>query len=263
VGTSINGVWESLYVYDIMVRVKTLLETRTAARVVPTIRDGDRFRIPDLDVLPYSRGHQVLTDPPYPIADSRVGVHLRWYLANSVLRQVAQRGDPNKVVFVSIHADSLHPSLRGAMAYIPSAQLTAGRMGRTGPVYVARREVREQPYVELSHRQRTESEGLSRQLAERIIASFAQAGLAVHPYKPVRERIIRQRSEFVPAVLRHNAVPAKLLLEVCNLANAEDRRLMQTRAFRQQVAEAIVVGILDYYGEEAGDGPPVRLVQGP
>ena len=43
----------------------------------------------------------------------------------------------------------------------------------------------------------------------------------------------------MPAVLRYNAVPTAVLLEVCNLANPEDRRLIETREFRQRVAEAI------------------------
>jgi N-acetylmuramoyl-L-alanine amidase len=181
-----------------------------------------------------------------------VGVNLRWYLANSQYHKFTDGGesDAKKVVFVSLHADSLHPSLRGAMVYVPSAKLTAGRSSRTGTVYSSRAEVRAHPTVELSLRERQQSEGLSREMATRTIAAFRQRNLPVHPYKPVRERIIRQRSEFVPAVLRYNTIPAKMLVEVCNLANGEDRRLIQTRAFRQQVAEAIVAGILGYYGED-------------
>ena len=250
VGASMGGVWESLYVYDVMVRAKELLERRTAATVVATIRDGARHAVRDSDVLPFSRGHQILTTPPYPIADARVGVNLRWYLANSHYRKATSgAGDPKKVVFVSIHADSLHPSLRGAMVYVPAASLTGGRSSRSGDVYAARLEVREQPAVELPWRARLESEGLSREMANATIAAFRAAGLPVHPYKPVREKIIRTRGEFVPAVLRYNAIPAKMLVEVCNLANDEDRRLIQTRAFRQKVAEAIVAGVLAYYGE--------------
>jgi len=252
VGASVGSVWESLYVYDIMVRVKSLLETRTAARVLPTVRDGGGFRVPEADVLPVSRGHQVLTTPPYPILDAKVGVNLRWYLANSQYHKFTDggEGDAKKVVFVSLHADSLHPSLRGAMIYVPSASLTAGRSSRSGIVYTSRAEVRAHPEVEFSLRERQQSEGLSREMATRTIAAFRERNLPVHPYKPVRERIIRQRGEFVPAVLRYNSIPAKMLVEVCNLANGEDRRLIQTRAFRQQVAEAIVAGILGYYGED-------------
>jgi N-acetylmuramoyl-L-alanine amidase len=59
----------------------------------------------------------------------------------------------------------------------------------------------------------------------------------------------------VPAVLRYNAVPAKLLLEVCNLANEHDRKLLRTRVFRERVAEAIVAGVLSYFGEGTAAGP--------
>jgi N-acetylmuramoyl-L-alanine amidase len=157
------------------------------------------------------------------------------------------------VVFLSIHADSLHPSIRGAMAYIPGAAMRQGSFRKSGAVYEARREWREEPRVEFSWKERIESEGLSRQLAEEMMASLRRNEVAIHPYKPVREKIIRsRRSEFVPAVLRYNAVPAKVLLEVCNLANDEDRKLLQTRAFRQKVAESVVESILRYYGQ--GDG---------
>ena len=251
-GTSMAGVWESTLVYDITLRVKRLLEDHTAARVVVTTRDGSEWRIPDSDILPYSRGHSVLTTPPYPIQDARVGVNLRWYLANSVYRRsVARDSDPQKVVFLSIHADSLHPSLRGAMAYLPAADLVGGSFGKSGGVYASRKEVQEAQTVSFSRAQRVESEGLSRELAKQIIASFSGRGLPVHPFKPVRDKIIRNNSTWVPAVLRYNSVPAKILLEVCNLANEQDRKQVQTRAYRQKVAEAVVQGILAYYGQEA------------
>jgi N-acetylmuramoyl-L-alanine amidase len=251
-GTAMAGVWESTLVYDITLRVKRLLEDHTAAQVVVTTRDGSEWRIPDSDILPYSRGHSVLTTPPYPIQDARVGVNLRWYLANSVYRRsVARDSDPQKVVFLSIHADSLHPSLRGAMAYLPAADLVGGSFGKSGGVYASRKEVQEAQTVSFSRAQRVESEGLSRELAKQIIASFSGRGLPVHPFKPVRDKIIRNNSTWVPAVLRYNSVPAKILLEVCNLANEQDRKQVQTRAYRQKVAEAVVQGILAYYGQEA------------
>ena len=251
-GAAPGGVWESVHVYDVMLRVREILKAETAATVAPTTRDGTGFVILDRDELPKSKGHAVLTDPIYPIVDSRVGNHLRWYLANSLHAAAVKRsGDPDKTVFISIHADSLHPSLRGAMAYVPAASLTQGEYGKTGRVYTSRREVREQPRVSFSWTERVRSEGLSRQLAARLMASFRRHGLATHPEQEVRDRIIRCRRcrAFVPAVIRRNAVPAKLLLEISNLANAEDRRLLRTRAFRQKVAEAIVDGILAYYGQ--------------
>jgi N-acetylmuramoyl-L-alanine amidase len=252
VGASVGGVWESLYVYDIAMRIKRVLEGQTASRVLLTTRDGGEFRVQERDVLPFSRGHAVLTSPPYPIADPKVGVNLRWYLANSLFRKTVQADkDPQKVVFLSIHADSLHPSLRGVMAYIPAADMRDDSFGKSGPVYAARKEVQESPLVEFPREDRVRSEGLSRELAKQVVAAFAEAGLPVHPFKPVRDKIIRNNGEWVPAVLRYNSVPAKILLEVCNLANDEDRKLIQTRAYRQQVAEAVVRGLLAYYGEDA------------
>lgn len=248
VGASLSGVWESIYVYDIMVRLKQLLESRTAATVHATTRDGSAFQVAERDVLPYSRGHQVLTDPPYRIEDSTVSAHLRWYLANSIYRRAVQAGSSQKVVFLSIHADSLHPSLRGAMVYIPGAQLRGGSYGKSGGVYSQRREVREAPRINLSRTDVVRSEGLSRQLAESVIGSLRGRGVVIHKDKPIRDRIIRRRS-FVPAVLRYNQVPAEVLVEVCNLANSSDRSLIQTNRFRQQVAEGLFAGILDYYGE--------------
>ena len=73
-------------------------------------------------------------------------------------------------------------------------------------------------------------------------------GIAIHPHKPIRDRVIRGKRAWVPAVLRFNAVPAKVLIEVCNLGNGTDRRLIQTRAFREEVARSVVEGLLAYYG---------------
>lgn len=250
VGASMRGVWESIYVYDIMLRVRRLLETMTVAQVYTTTRDGSEYEIPAVDVLAYSRGHRVLTDPPYPVEDPVVGVNLRWYLANSIYRDLRHQGvESGKIIFISIHADSLHPSLRGAMVYIPGAALRGGSYGKSGAVYTARREVREVRAVGFTREELTRSEGLSRQLAERIVHGFERTGLTVHPYDPVRDRIVRSRNwVFVPAVLRYNEIPASVLVEVCNLANREDLELIQTHRHRERVAEAVVHGILDYYG---------------
>ncbi len=253
VGASVRGVWESVYVYDIVLRIRRLLEAATAARVFTTTQDGSSWSVPERDQLATSRGHRVLTNPPYSIADSTVGVNLRWYLANSLLRRaVRDGGSPAKVVFLSIHADSLHPSLRGAMVYIPGARYRSGSYGRSEAVYASRREVSEQPRVSFSSRELAQSEGLSRELAGHVIDAFVANRLAVHPDRPVRDKIIRYRKPWVPAVLRYNEIPSGALVEVCNLANDEDRRLLLTRHYRQRVAEAIVRGVLAYYGDADG-----------
>ena len=260
VGASISGVWESVYVYDIALRVRRVLQDRSAAKVVLTTKDGAEFRVQEKDVLGTSRGHKVLTRPPYAISDSKVSSNLRWYLANSVLaRAVEADRRADKVVFVSIHADSLHPSLRGAMVYVPGLLKNPSNYGKTGVVYSSRQEVKERPRVTFSRQQRVESEGLSRDLAGHLIDTFRENGLTIHANKPVRDRVIRANRAWVPAVLRFNAVPSKVLLEVCNLANAEDRRLIRTSSFREKVAAGVADAIISYYGVRQHHSEPPQV----
>ncbi len=50
-----------------------------------------------------------------------VSVHLRWVLANHLFAAFDRTGDSRKTLFISFHADSLHPSARGTMVYVPGA----------------------------------------------------------------------------------------------------------------------------------------------
>ena len=65
---------------------------------------------------------------------------------------------------------------------------------------------------------------------------------------PVRGSVLRNGREWLPAVLRSNPVPARVLLEVVNLNHDEDNRLLELPSFRQSVAEAYVAALLGYYG---------------
>jgi N-acetylmuramoyl-L-alanine amidase len=263
VGAAVNGVWESIYVFDIVARIKETLERTTAAKVFTTTADAGGVSVAPRDQLAYSKGHRVLTEPPYPIEEASVGVNLRWYLANSILKRVTYAGgSADNVIFLSLHADSLHPALRGAMVYIPGASYRGGSHSQSGAVYAARREVKEQPRVSFSGRQLIRSEGLSRDLAGHLIDAFLSSGLPVHDDRPVREKIVRSGRPWVPAVLRYNQIPAGVLLEVCNLVNPNDRELLLTRRYRQQVAEAVVEGILAYYGVGEDEAPRLASTAG-
>lgn len=252
VGTEHDDVWESTYVYDISCRVKKLLESKSAAKVSMTTRSkGAGFSVPEKNVLAGKHDHYVQTNPKYLLDDAIVGVNLRWYLANSIFRHAVKEGTSNeKVVFISIHADSLHPSLRGAMAYIPGANFVTGSFRKQGDIYLTRAEVREQPKVTQSKDGSLVAEGLSRSFAESVIGSFRKKGLKVHPFEPVRDNVIRSGREWVPAVIRHNQIPTRMLLEVGNLGNRRDRELMKTKKHRHQIAEAIYEGIVDFYSTQ-------------
>jgi len=257
-GALVEGVAEARYVYDIAMRIADLLRRHTKALVVSTVEDGGLEAIPDRDRLSTSGGGRVMTTPPYPIEDTVAGVHLRWYLSNALLRAAVKKGtDPSRVIFLSVHADSLHPAVRGAMVYIPGERLLKTSFGKQGAVYQARREYRQQPRISFSRRQRLESEGVSRQLAEQIIGSFRRDGLPVHAFNPIRQSVIRGGREWVPAVLRYNAIPARALLEVCNLNNPEDHALIQTRRYRESLARGVVEALSAFYS-----GPPPKAKRG-
>ncbi len=258
-GTTHEGVWESSYVYDVMCRLKRVLEKKSAANVYATTRSKQNgYSVIERDVLREQTDHFVLTSPRFELGNPVIGVNLRWYLSNSIFRRALKTGIPEeKVVFLSIHADSLHPSLRGAMAYIPGERYVRGSFEKKERVYLARAEVRENPVVQHSERESLAAEGLSRDLAECIIESFENNALKVHPFNPVRDNVVRNGREWVPAILRYNLVPTRVLLEICNLGNANDRRLIKTAKYRQEVAEAIYEGLVEFYTDREEPAPVV------
>jgi N-acetylmuramoyl-L-alanine amidase len=78
--------------------------------------------------------------------------------------------------------------------------------------------------------------------------------VAVHAFNPIRPSVIRGGREWVPAVLRYNAIPARALLEVCNLNNPEDHALIQTRRYRENVARGVVEALSAFYSGPAPAG---------
>lgn len=252
-GATVDGVWESTYAYDILCRIKRNLERHTKATVWTTIKDLSRgYKVVDRDTLVQDRDQILLTHPPFTLRDTKMGVHLRWYLANDIVLGREKKGVPrSRMVFISVHADSLHPSVRGTMIYVPARHL------RPSSFSVGRRslkrysEYRRHPRVKLSKRFRARAEASSRRLATEIIVSLRRDGLEVHPYQPVRDSVLRGRRRWVPAVLRYNLAQNAILLECCNLANGEDRRLLLSGRWRERFARAVVQGLAANFGGSA------------
>jgi N-acetylmuramoyl-L-alanine amidase len=235
-GAVAGGLWESTYVYDIYIRLHNLLLERTKAQVFPLVQDNkSRFTVVPDDRLPQHRRHSLLTSPPQPLGDPQTGVNVRWKMANLQMAELKRRGvSPTNVVFLSIHADALHPSVRGATIYIPGANYCKAT----------------------SRADALRAEALSKALAQETIDSLYRAGVAIHPYQPIRNRIIRTRSYWLPAVLKMNYIPTKLLVEVANLNNAKDREAVATQAFRQTFAQAVVDALVAFYAsKEQAAGP--------
>ncbi len=261
-GTMHNGIWEHDYVYDIACRLKQRPEESTAARVRMTIEDRETGCKPSKgDRIEANLQGTILTDPPFLAreeGEARIGVNLRWYLANSVYREAVARGtDPDRVVFLSIHADSRHPSLRGAMIYVPGADYRTGRYVHNSKTYRKYREVREKPEVRFSRKERVRSEAVSLALANAIVVSLEHHRLPVQKHQPVRNRVIRGKKSWLPAVIRGNEIPAKVLVELVNITNTEDARLLGQAAARERMSAALLDSLFEHFGET----PPGRVAR--
>lgn len=251
-GAMSHGVWEDSYVYDIACRIHEGLEKRTKARVLMTrLVPRLGYRPVNKKRLTPNKGAVILTHPwfnPSNHAEIRTAVNLRWFLANQYyLHLMKQNISPERVVFTSIHADSLHPSLRGTMFYVPGDSYRSSKWCVKGRSYSRFREVKAKSCYRLSRKKLRRSEGLSMELARKLEKSFVSSKLALHPYDPTRDHVVRRRHAWVPAVLRNNIVPCSVLIEVCNLNNRKDAKLMRDPAYRQAVADAYIKALIAYY----------------
>jgi N-acetylmuramoyl-L-alanine amidase len=240
---------EDDYVYDVMCRVKRLLEKNTRARVFTTIVDkSSKYQVFDTQRFRMDKDEYLLTNPPYYNNDPSASANLRWYLANSLYRKLRREGvEKEKIVFTSFHADSLWSSLRGLMVYVPSAYHCRGKNGKNDAQYMRYREVQDRPFVEFSKEARTRSEKLSRDFAYEIREAFDNKNLKVHKDPAVRGYVIRNRQIYVPAVIRYNAIPVKVLVEIVNLSNVTDCKRIKDPRFREWVAEAYVKALQEFY----------------
>jgi N-acetylmuramoyl-L-alanine amidase len=253
-GTMSNGIWEHDYVYDVTCRLKQRLERESAATVVLTLEDAHTGSVPSTgDALRANQQGTIQTTPPFLAredGEAEIGVNLRWYLANSVYRRaVSNGGTPDRVVFLSLHADSRHAALRGAMVYVPGARYRKDSYSQTGKVYRRYQEVREQPEARFSHRDRVRSEAVSRKLADAILRAFRDRALPVQAHRPVRDRVVRGRRAWVPAVIRANAIPAKVLVELVNLSNPLDAKLLGAAGERERLADALFASLFHHFNE--------------
>ena len=252
-GTMNNGIWEHDYVYDVTCRLRQLLRANSQSQVFMTLLDRETGCEPSTDdKLHANRQGTVQTTPPFLAredGEAAIAVNLRWYLSNSIYRRELKGGTKSdRVVFLSIHADARHRSLQGVMVYVAGARFSPDSRTKSA-AYRRYEEVREKPKVKLSQKSRVRSEAVSRKLANEIVESFDDYGFPVNSYKPVRDRIIRGRNEWIPAVLRNNEIPTKVLVEMVNLSNGKDAALLAKASQRQRLAEALLAAIYGYFGE--------------
>jgi N-acetylmuramoyl-L-alanine amidase len=250
VGAMANDVWESDYVYDITMRVRRILEQDTEAVVSSTIRyPACGFRIRDTFARP-TRSAEILTTPPFANdgeSPNAVSVHLRWVLANDLFATFTRRGDVQKTLFISFHADALHPSAQGTMVYVPGAAMVPSSFALSASRGAGVTEMKHGGRVSFTEKERIQGEARSRLFAEGVLKALRNEQLPVHSNRPIRNIIRRDGKNYLPAVIRYNTAATKVLVEVANLTNEEDAASIKDPAFRERYAEAVVKGIRAYY----------------
>lgn len=246
--------------FDLVCRIKKLLEKQTQARVHVLLRDRSwsHYTPTEAKRFQHDTDEELLTTPPYPNEDAKTSANLRWYLANSLYRKAIKAGaDKNKIVFTSIHCDALFDHRhRGAMVYVSGARYRPGAPGRSreghaGKLYDRYNEVKEQRYVAFSEEERRYDEAISRSFAQTVLDELGKKRIRRHlEGDPIRS-VIRQKGGvvFVPAVLRCNMVPTKILLEAANMTNDTDCERLADPQWRQWFAEAYVNALKAHFGE--------------
>lgn len=251
-GASHGNLFEDELTYDIVQRIRQVLESSTRARVHVTVRDNsEKNKISEAKSFRHDTDEVVLTTPPYAPTDTTVSANLRWYVANDIYRTEMKRGiKPDNMLFASIHCDVLYYKLRGSMVYIPGAAHRLSDKALDGPAYA--------PYTKGGNRsvsttaeERKRDEAVSRDFAETLLQSLSShnPSIAVHTNSdPIRNVIQRSRTErWLPAVLKHTLVPTKVLVETANLQNADDQKCLADPAWRQAYAEAFVTAVKRHF----------------
>jgi N-acetylmuramoyl-L-alanine amidase len=243
-----GAVYEDEINYDLAARLKKKLEEKTGAKAYMTVRDRSRGNAENhSESFPSDEDEYILTNPAYYIKDSKLGVNLRWYLANSIYRrEVRAKTSPNKIVFISIHSDALGSQSRGTMIYYPGRNYCKEGFKAPNATYKRFQEVKECPNVSYGYSERVKSESLSIKLAQAVVSSLRAKKIMVYYNRPIRDHITRS-SSFAPAVLKYNAVPTKILIESVNLENKADVAKIKNAGFRDLYAEALLDALIKFY----------------
>ena len=250
------GLYEHRINYDIACRIKAILEKSTQAKVYMTIRDKVQGYTPtNSKRFSAANAEELLTTPTYDNShDAKISANLRWCLANSIFQQEQQKGtDSRKIVFTSIHTDSLFDGrLRGTMIYVPGARYRNKQERFSDPLYTKFKEFRDQRKVQTTADERKRDEALSRNFGEIILDKLKshRPPVTVHSTgDPIRAQIRQEGGVvYVPAVLRNNKIPTKILIETANIINSQDAKALADPAWRNAFAEAYVEALKAYFG---------------
>ena len=104
---------------------------------------------------------------------------MRVYLVNHIFHKLKKKKVPKKnILFISLHGDALHSSLRGAMVYYPDRRLRRGMFGLKHKIYRKRKEYN--PSLTYKPSDNLYSEKLSKSFGKIVINEFRKSKLPTH-----------------------------------------------------------------------------------
>jgi N-acetylmuramoyl-L-alanine amidase len=249
-----SGLYEDEINYDIVCRIKQLLERDTGARVYITLQDSSNRNFTPTNAARFSHDTDevLLTTPPHKNnVKANVSANLRWMMANAIYDKEVRRGvDPRKIIFTSVHTDSIFNSAyRGSLVYIPGAKYRRPEEIRRDKLYQKYYEGQNFNHFSSTSSERRRDEAISRNFAEVLLDEMGAKRIKRHDKSnSIRTNIRRNKTQvFVPAVLRNTKVPTKILVETANMQNAVDRKWLSDSWWRQQFAEAYVNALKTYF----------------
>ena len=244
-------IYEDEVVYDVSKRMSKLLK-KEGVIVHPTLADPNQKKPVRFLSHRHDKDEQLLVTPRYSSHNSRVGANMRVYLVNHLYKKLRkQKVPPENILFISLHGDSLHSSLRGVMVYYPDRRLRRGSFRLKSKIYRSIKEYDSK--LTFNTKDNRYSEKLSKSFGKIIINQFRKKNLSTHQGSaPVRGYLYRKGKKTLPAILRYNKVPTSVLVEIANLNNRLDRIALLKSKTRQQIAIAISNSVYAHFGRSSG-----------
>ena len=237
-------IFEDELTYDVLLRLRKFLE-QNQFKVYQTIKDiNQKYPIHQLKTSK-DRDEFLLVHPNYNLNSSNIGINFRIYLVNYLYHKLIKKGVPrDNIIFISLHADALHSSIRGATIYYPDPTLKVSEFRTLKSIYNKRKE-----FISRIKFQKVDNyyqAKRSRFFADKIIKKFKSFNIKIHGKSPVRSYHYRNGRKTLPGILRYNKVPISILIEIANLKNRQDRYNMLQPVQREKIAKYIADTIKEY-----------------
>lgn len=237
-----DRIYEDELAYDVALRMKKNLE-RKGYFVHHTLFDPDQLKPRKTLKRFKDEDEMLLTHPRYRITNPKVGINLRIYLINHIYDRLVQKKNIPKenIFFLSIHADALHDSIRGATVYYPDHRLRVKEFRLKEKFYRKHNEYRKR--INFNKKECKMAASSSKKLGQSLIKAFKQSRLHINKANPLRSHHYRRGKRTLPGVLRYSKIPHSVLIEVANLNNTKDRKAVLNPHQRQKIADSIVEGL--------------------